>query len=71
MRGKLSEVYTDCDKKTIDGMLLIIVWKAVSEMEKGGLNKYLDQLWQPHPMMISVRIFRKQFGRLAMRYWMT
>ncbi|CAK7346354.1 unnamed protein product [Dovyalis caffra] len=38
MRGKLSEVYKDCDKQTIDGMLLIIVGKVVSEMEKGGLE---------------------------------
>ncbi|KAM7517194.1 hypothetical protein LguiA_006777 [Lonicera macranthoides] len=41
MRGKLSEVYTDYDKKTIDGMLLIIVGKVVSEMDKGGLEQML------------------------------
>ncbi|XP_057470124.1 pentatricopeptide repeat-containing protein At1g05670, mitochondrial [Actinidia eriantha] len=41
MRRKLSEVYSDCDKKTIDGMLLIIVGKVVSEMEKGGLEQML------------------------------
>lgn len=41
MRGKLMEVYTDCDKQTIDGMLLIIVRKVVSEMEKGGLEQML------------------------------
>ncbi|KAL6995695.1 hypothetical protein U1Q18_005829 [Sarracenia purpurea var. burkii] len=41
MRRKLSEVYLDCDKKTIDGMLLIIVGKVVSEMEKGGLEQML------------------------------
>ncbi|KAF5747123.1 hypothetical protein HS088_TW06G01304 [Tripterygium wilfordii] len=41
MRGKLSEVYTDCDKETIDGMLLIIVGKVVSEMEKGSLEHML------------------------------
>lgn len=41
MRGNLSEVYTDCDKKTIDSMLLIIVGKVVSEMEKGGLEHML------------------------------
>ncbi|KAA8537613.1 hypothetical protein F0562_027221 [Nyssa sinensis] len=41
MRGKLSEVYSDTDKKTIDGMLLIIVGKVVSEMEKGGLEEML------------------------------
>lgn len=39
MRGKLSEVYPDCDKQTIDGMLLIIVGKVVDEMEKGGLQQ--------------------------------
>ncbi|XP_052201474.1 uncharacterized protein LOC127807561 isoform X2 [Diospyros lotus] len=41
MRGKLSEVYHDCDKKTIDNMLLIIVGKVLSEMEKGGLEQML------------------------------
>ncbi|XP_059637966.1 pentatricopeptide repeat-containing protein CRP1, chloroplastic [Cornus florida] len=41
MRGKLSEVYSDCDKQTIDGMLLIIVGKVVSEMEKGDLEQML------------------------------
>ena len=41
MRRKLSEVYSDCDKKTIDGMLLIIVEKVISEMEKGGLEQML------------------------------
>lgn len=41
MRGKLSEVYPDCDKQTIDGMLLIIVGKVASEMEKGGLEQML------------------------------
>ncbi|KAL2538322.1 Protein NUCLEAR FUSION DEFECTIVE 5 [Forsythia ovata] len=42
MRGKLSEAYTDCDKKTIDGMLLIIVGKVVSEMEKGSLEQMVE-----------------------------
>lgn len=42
MRGKLSQVYRDCDKQTIDGMLLIIVGKVASEMEKGGLEQMLD-----------------------------
>ncbi|XP_043714184.1 pentatricopeptide repeat-containing protein At2g32630-like [Telopea speciosissima] len=41
MRGKLSEVYPDCDKQTIDSMLLIIVEKVVSEMEKGDLETML------------------------------
>ncbi|XP_021722319.1 pentatricopeptide repeat-containing protein At1g12775, mitochondrial-like [Chenopodium quinoa] len=36
MRGKLNESYPDCDKPTIDAMLLVIVEKLVSEMEKGG-----------------------------------
>lgn len=43
MRGKLSEVYPDCDKETIDGMLLIIVGKVASEMEKGGLEQMLGE----------------------------
>ncbi|KAK9271172.1 hypothetical protein L1049_026761 [Liquidambar formosana] len=41
MRGKLSEAYPDCDKQTIDGMLLIIVGKVASEVEKGGLEQML------------------------------
>ncbi|XP_071923492.1 uncharacterized protein [Coffea arabica] len=38
MRGKLSEAYPESDRKTIDAMLLIIVEKVVSEMEKGGVE---------------------------------
>ncbi|KAL4649987.1 hypothetical protein ACB092_01G053700 [Castanea dentata] len=41
MRGKLYEVYTDCDKETIEAMLLVVVGKVVSEMEKGGLEQML------------------------------
>ncbi|GFS41501.1 pentatricopeptide (PPR) repeat-containing protein [Actinidia rufa] len=44
MRRKLSEVYSDCDKKTIDGMLVIIVEKVISEMEKGGLEQMLGSV---------------------------
>lgn len=36
MRGNLNVSYPDCDKPTIDAMLLVIVEKLVSEMEKGG-----------------------------------
>ncbi|CAN4119985.1 unnamed protein product [Withania somnifera] len=39
MRGKLMEVYEDFDKKTIDGMLLVIVGKVVSQLEKGGFDQ--------------------------------
>ncbi|XP_022875868.1 putative pentatricopeptide repeat-containing protein At5g06400, mitochondrial [Olea europaea var. sylvestris] len=42
MRQKLSEAYTDCDKKTIDGMLLIIVRKVVSEMERGSFEQMVE-----------------------------
>lgn len=42
MRRKLSEVYLDCDKDMIEGMLLVIVGKVVSEMERGGLEEMLD-----------------------------
>ncbi|XP_023734129.1 protein NUCLEAR FUSION DEFECTIVE 5, mitochondrial [Lactuca sativa] len=41
MRGKLTEVYTDADKKEIDAMLHIIVEKVVSEMEAGRLESFL------------------------------
>ncbi|KAK9220308.1 hypothetical protein WN943_008958 [Citrus x changshan-huyou] len=42
MRGKMSDAYPDSDKKTIDGMLLMIVGKVVSEMEKGGLERMIE-----------------------------
>ncbi|KAI4334863.1 hypothetical protein L6164_013571 [Bauhinia variegata] len=42
MRKNLFQVYPDSDKQTIDGMLLIIVSKVVSELEKGGLEHMLD-----------------------------
>ncbi|KFK44108.1 hypothetical protein AALP_AA1G216800 [Arabis alpina] len=56
MRGILSEAYPDSDKKTIDGMLLLIVEKVVEEIERGGFNKvgsappspsseFSDDLW--------------------------
>ncbi|XP_073139958.1 uncharacterized protein [Henckelia pumila] len=41
MRQKVNEVYPDCDKETIDGMMLIIVEKVASEMEKGGLEQMI------------------------------
>ncbi|XP_016500056.2 uncharacterized protein LOC107818540 [Nicotiana tabacum] len=41
MRGKLVEVYPDFEKKTIDGMLLVIVGKVVSELEKGGFDQMM------------------------------
>lgn len=39
MRGKLMESYPDFEKKAIDGMLLVIVGKVVSELEKGGFDQ--------------------------------
>lgn len=42
MRGKMSDAYPDSDKQTIDGMLLMIVGKVVSEMEKGGLEQMIE-----------------------------
>ncbi|XP_010477170.1 PREDICTED: protein NUCLEAR FUSION DEFECTIVE 5, mitochondrial-like [Camelina sativa] len=56
MRGKVSEAYPDCDKKMVDGMLLLIVEKVVEEIERGGFNKvgsappspsseFSDDLW--------------------------
>lgn len=44
MREKISETYPDADKQTIDGMLLIIVEKVVSEMEKGGIERMLGSV---------------------------
>lgn len=39
MRGKLNQLYPDFEKKTIDEMLLVIVDKVVSELEKGGFDQ--------------------------------
>ncbi|KAL8145029.1 uncharacterized protein LOC141706780 [Apium graveolens] len=44
MRGKLSAVYTNSDKQTIDAMLLIIVSKVVAEIDKSGLESMLSSL---------------------------
>ncbi|CAL1355851.1 unnamed protein product [Linum trigynum] len=41
MRKKLSEAYPECDKPTVDSMLLVIVEKVVYEMEKGSLDRML------------------------------
>ncbi|CAN1835636.1 Protein NUCLEAR FUSION DEFECTIVE 5, mitochondrial [Linum perenne] len=41
MRKKLSEAYPECDKQTVDSMLLVIVEKVVFEMEKGNLDQML------------------------------
>ncbi|KAL5558030.1 hypothetical protein UlMin_034241 [Ulmus minor] len=41
MFGKLSESYSNIDKKTVDGMLLVIVEKVVSEIERDGVEQML------------------------------
>ncbi|KAF5195638.1 Pentatricopeptide repeat-containing protein [Thalictrum thalictroides] len=41
MRGKLALSYPDCDKQTINGMLLVIVEKVVEKLEKGGDGEML------------------------------
>ncbi|KAM7265544.1 hypothetical protein ACFE04_003227 [Oxalis oulophora] len=44
MRGNLVVAYPNCDKQTIDGMLLVIVDKVVEVMEKeGGLEGMLSE----------------------------
>lgn len=43
MRGKLNAAYPECNKQTIDGMLLVIVEKVVAEMEKGTLGAMLSE----------------------------
>ncbi|KAF6154572.1 hypothetical protein GIB67_017954 [Kingdonia uniflora] len=44
MRANLSEAYPDCDKQTINGMLLVIIEKVVSELEKGTLGEMLETI---------------------------
>ncbi|CAN0923982.1 Pentatricopeptide repeat-containing protein At1g19525 [Linum grandiflorum] len=41
MRRNLSEAYPECDRQTVDSMLLIIVEKVVFEMGKGNLDQML------------------------------
>ncbi|KAL8171983.1 hypothetical protein V2J09_023787 [Rumex salicifolius] len=43
MRGKLNAAYPECNKQTIDGMLLVIVEKVVAELEKGTLGEMLGE----------------------------
>lgn len=47
MRKKLREAYPDSDKETIGGMLLIIVSKVASELEKGGLEQVFNASVSP------------------------
>ncbi|KAE9600100.1 hypothetical protein Lal_00045797 [Lupinus albus] len=42
MRKRVTESYPDSDKQTIDGMLLVIIEKVVSELEKGGFENILE-----------------------------
>ncbi|KAL6572725.1 hypothetical protein OROMI_013683 [Orobanche minor] len=58
MRKKLLEAYPGCDKDTVDGMLVIIVEKVVSEMEKGGV----EQMTVPAASMPS-QDFSEDFWR--------
>ncbi|MFS7962815.1 putative tetratricopeptide-like helical domain superfamily [Helianthus anomalus] len=46
MRGKLSAVYREADKKEIDAMLQIIVGKVVAEMEGDRLESFIDMSGQ-------------------------
>lgn len=41
MRGKISDAFPDYDKQTVVSMLLMIVEKVVSEIEKGGFEQTL------------------------------
>ncbi|CAJ1972450.1 unnamed protein product [Sphenostylis stenocarpa] len=54
MRKKVKEAYPDSDKATVDGMLVAIVERVTSEMEKGegvetgslGSGDFSDDLWR-------------------------
>ncbi|PIN13079.1 hypothetical protein CDL12_14305 [Handroanthus impetiginosus] len=58
MRKKISEAYPECDKNTIDGMLVIIVGKVVSEMEKGGLEQITGAAASTPPQDFSEDLWR-------------
>ncbi|XP_010539896.1 PREDICTED: protein NUCLEAR FUSION DEFECTIVE 5, mitochondrial [Tarenaya hassleriana] len=49
MRRKVSEAYPDCDKTTVDGMLLLIVQKVVEEIERGGIGQVCSSAPSPSP----------------------
>lgn len=44
MRGKLMAVYNNSDKQTIDAMLMFIVSKILSEVDKSGLERTLSSM---------------------------
>ncbi|XP_058088754.1 pentatricopeptide repeat-containing protein At1g71060, mitochondrial [Magnolia sinica] len=58
IRGKLSETYPDCNKETIDSMLLIIIQKVVSEMERGGLDEMLDSATRTQSLDFSQDLWK-------------
>ncbi|KAL6004852.1 hypothetical protein ACLOJK_005408 [Asimina triloba] len=58
MRGKLSEAYPDCNKETIDGMLLIMAQKVVAEMEKDGIDGMLDSVTREQPIDLSQDLWK-------------
>ena len=41
MKQKLSELYLDSDKATVDDMMLIIMERVLAKMEKGDLEQML------------------------------
>ncbi|KDP38518.1 hypothetical protein JCGZ_04443 [Jatropha curcas] len=61
MRGKLSEAYPESDKQTIDAMLLIIVGKVVSEMEKSGQEQMLGAMLSTPSQDFSEDLWRTVF----------
>ncbi|KAL9248471.1 Pentatricopeptide repeat-containing protein, partial [Drosera capensis] len=61
MRGKLNEAYSNAEKATIDGMLVVIVDKVVDEMEEGSLEHMLEEGAEgkvPPPEGFSVDLWR-------------
>lgn len=58
IRGKLSEAYPDCDKETVNGMLLVIVEKVVAEMEKGGFDEMLDSTTKTQSLDFSQDLWK-------------
>nr|AYM00892.1 pentatricopeptide repeat protein [Salvia miltiorrhiza] len=58
MRKKLTAAYPECDKDTINGMLVIIVENVVSEMEKGGLQQVTGRGASVPPQDFSEDLWR-------------
>lgn len=57
-RSKLVEAYPTCDKETVDRMLLLIVQRVISEMEKGSLDQMIDSTTSSESLDLSQDLWK-------------